>query len=140
MAKYLDLTGLQYLWTALKGKFVLKETGKGLSTNDYTQIEKDKLAGIATGANAYTHPAYTAKTSGLYKVTVDASGHVSAVAAVTKTDITALGIPAQDTNTTYAVATSTTDGLMSKADKIKVDGLSEVVAITTTEIDTIFAS
>lgn len=140
MAKYLDLTGLQYLWTALKGKFVLKESGKGLSTNDYTTAEKSKLGGIAAGANAYTHPEYTAKTSGLYKVTVDASGHVSAVAAVTKTDITALGIPAQDTNTTYAVATSTTDGLMSKADKTKVDGLSEVVAITTTEIDTICAS
>lgn len=27
-----------------------KETGKGLSTNDYTTTEKDKLAGIATGA------------------------------------------------------------------------------------------
>lgn len=141
MAKYLDLTGLQYLWTALKGKFVLKETGKGLSTNDYTSAEKSKLEGIAAGANAYTHPTpYTAKSSGLYKITTDSSGHVTAVAAVTKADITALGIPAQDTNTTYAVATSTTDGLMSKADKTKVDGLSEVVAITTAEIDTIIAS
>ena len=41
----------------------------------------------------YTHPAYTAKTSGLYKITVDTTGHVSAVAAVEKADITALGIP-----------------------------------------------
>lgn len=77
-----------------------KVTGKGLSTNDYTTAEKDKLAGIAAGANAYTHPGYTAKTSGLYKVTVDATGHVSAAAAVAKTDITALGIPAS--NTTYS--------------------------------------
>ena len=30
--------------------------GKGLSTNDYTTTEKNKLAGIATGANNYTHP------------------------------------------------------------------------------------
>ena len=30
--------------------FVEKETGKGLSTNDYTTAEKTKLAGIATGA------------------------------------------------------------------------------------------
>lgn len=141
MAKYLDLIGLQYLWTALKGKFVLKESGKGLSTNDYTTLDKDKLAGIAPGATAYTHPTpYTAKTSGLYKITTDASGHVTACVAVTKTDITALGIPAQDTNTTYAIATSTTDGLMSKADKTKVDGLSDVVSITTAEIDTIIAS
>lgn len=138
MAKYLDLTGLQHLWTALKGKFVLKEVGKGLSSNDYTQAEKDKLAGIATGANAYTHPGYTAKTSGLYKVTIDSSGHVSAAAAVTKTDITALGIPAQDT--TYGLATISVNGLMSKEDKAKIDGLSDVVAITTTEIDTIIAS
>lgn len=28
-----------------------KESGKGLSTNDYTSVEKEKLAGIADGAN-----------------------------------------------------------------------------------------
>ena len=65
--------------------------------------DKKKLDGIATGANNYTHPSYTARTSGLYKITVDVSGHVSAVTAVTKADITALGIPGSDTNTTYAV-------------------------------------
>ena len=31
-------------------KYVAKETGKGLSTNDYTTAEKPKLGGIATGA------------------------------------------------------------------------------------------
>ena len=45
----------------------------------------------------YTHPSYTAKSSGFYKVTVDATGHVSTVTAVAKSDITGLGIPAQDT-------------------------------------------
>ncbi len=58
-----------------------------------------KLNGIAEGANKYSHPGYTAKASGLYKVTVDSTGHVSATAAVTKADITALGIPGSDTNT-----------------------------------------
>lgn len=53
----------------------------------------------------YTHPTYTAKGSGLYKITVDSTGHVSAVTAVTKSDITALGIPASDTNTHYASGT-----------------------------------
>lgn len=101
--------------------YVVKESGKGLSTNDYTTAEKTKLAGIAEGANKYTHPAYTAKASGLYKVTVDATGHVSAVAAVTKGDITALGIPAQDT--TYSAATTSAAGLMSAADKAKLDGM-----------------
>ena len=34
-----------------------KVAGKQLSTEDYTAAEKSKLAGIAAGANAYTHPA-----------------------------------------------------------------------------------
>lgn len=85
--------------------------------------DKKKLDGIATGANAYTHPGYTARASGLYKITVDTQGHVSAVTAVTKGDITALGIPAQDTNTTYSVATQSANGLMSAADKKKLDGM-----------------
>lgn len=43
----------------------------------------------------------TVKTSGLYKIATDKFGHVTSTAAVTKTDIIALGIPATDTNTTY---------------------------------------
>lgn len=54
---------------------------------------------IAAKDTVYTHPAYTAKSSGLYKITVDATGHVSATTAVAKSDITALGIPGSDTNT-----------------------------------------
>ena len=65
--------------------------------------DKTKLDGIATGANKYTHPSYTTRSSGLYKITVDATGHVSGATAVTKSDIVALGIPAQDTNTTYTL-------------------------------------
>lgn len=49
----------------------------------------------------YTHPTYTAKSSGLYKVTVDDTGHISSATAVTKADIIALGIPASDTDTHY---------------------------------------
>lgn len=85
--------------------------------------DKSKLDGIAAGANKYTHPAYTAKSSGLYKVTVDGTGHVSAATAVTKADITALGIPGQDTNTTYSDATTSAHGLMSAADKSKLNGI-----------------
>ena len=33
-----------------------KVSGKGLSTNDYTTAEKNKLAGITAGANNYVHP------------------------------------------------------------------------------------
>lgn len=83
--------------------------------------DKSKLNGIASGANKYSHPTYTAKSSGLYKVTVDGTGHVSATASVAKSDITALGIPAQDT--TYSTATTSAAGLMSAADKTKLDGI-----------------
>ena len=108
-------------WT--KEKYVEKVTGKDLSSNDFTNELLAKLNGIAAGANKYTHPAYTAQTGGFYKVTVDTLGHISAVEAVTKADITALGIPGQDTNTTYAVVTTTQDGLMDKSDKVKLDGI-----------------
>lgn len=57
----------------------------------------------------YTHPSYTAKSNGLYKVTVDSKGHVSGTTAVSKADITALGIPS--TNTTYSTGTASTFGL-----------------------------
>lgn len=63
--------------------------------------DKTKLDNIESGANNYSHPNYTAKSSGFYKVTVDSKGHVSGTTAVTKADITALGIPASDTNTNY---------------------------------------
>ena len=42
-------------WNTVTDK-VDKVTGKGLSTEDYTTDEKNKLSGIATGANNYTHP------------------------------------------------------------------------------------
>lgn len=83
--------------------------------------DKAKLDGIAEGANNYTHPAHTAHESGLYKVTVDAQGHVSDAEAVTKEDITGLGIPGQDT--TYQKATAEADGLMSKEHFAKVEGV-----------------
>lgn len=62
-----------------------------------------------TSDTVYTHPSYTAKSSGLYKVTVDSTGHVSATTAVTKADITGLGIPAQDT--VYTLPNATTNSL-----------------------------
>lgn len=91
--------------------------------------DKSKLDGIAVGANKYTHPTYTAKSSGFYKVTVDATGHVSATVAVAKADITALGIPAQDT--TYTNATTSQSGLMSSTDKAKLDNISANVLLKT---------
>jgi hypothetical protein len=54
-----DLNGnMDILDNAVNSK-VDKITGKQLSTNDYTAAEKTKLAGIAAGANNYTHPNHT---------------------------------------------------------------------------------
>ena len=75
-----------------------------------------------TDVTVYTHPAHTAKASGLYKVTVDGEGHVSAAEAVAKTDTNAPGIPAKDTTYTDVTAGGAS-GLMSGADKTKLDGL-----------------
>lgn len=70
--------------------YVLKATASGPAW----QAEKDTV---------YTHPAGGApsKTSGFYKFSTDSTSHVASVTAVTKADITALGIPGADTNTTY---------------------------------------
>lgn len=112
--------------------YVQKETGKGLSTEDFTTELKNKLDGIAANANNYTHPTHTAQASGFYKITVDAEGHVSAVTAVTKEDITGLGIPGQDT--TYSEATQSAAGLMSASDKQKLDGFDTATDAEVTEM------
>ena len=63
------------------GKKVDKVTGKGLSTNDYTTTEKNKLSGIEANANNYSLPVATSTALGGVKsgtdITVDASGNVS---------------------------------------------------------------
>lgn len=54
--------------------------------------------------NNYSHPAGSgaSKSTGLYKFSTDSTSHIRGVTAVTKSDITALGIPSSDTNTTYS--------------------------------------
>lgn len=94
-----------------------------------SSTDKTKLDGIEEGANHYTHPSYTQKSSGLYKVTVDGTGHVSAASSVTKDDITQLGIPAQDT--TYTPATQSQNGLMASSDKTKLDNIPTPSTIAT---------
>lgn len=62
------------------GKKVDKITGKGLSTNDYTTTEKNKLAGIATNANNYSLPVASTALGGVKSgtdITVDKNGNVS---------------------------------------------------------------
>ena len=96
-----------------KAEQSLLDTHINNNTIHFTESERTKLSGIAAGANKYTHPASAAgaKASGLYKITTDAAGHVTGAAAVTKADITKLGIPGQDTNTTYGTGTASVAGL-----------------------------
>ena len=54
----------------------------------------------------YTHPSHTAYASGLYKITTNALGHVTAATAVTKADITALGVPDSDTKVKQSAITA----------------------------------
>ena len=71
---------------------------------EYT-ISKSVPADAKFSDTVYTHPTHTAKTSGMYKITVDSLGHVSAATAITKSDITGLGI-ASDSIMTAATASS----------------------------------
>lgn len=126
--KFLSQDGLAYLWTKIQAKLdalasrittdetaiagkVDKVEGKGLSTEDYTTAEKAKLAGVEAGANAYTLPAATSGALGGVKqganVSIAADGTLSA------------------TDTTYGEATTGSAGLMSVADKTKLNGIAE---------------
>lgn len=65
----LDENGLAHLWQRIKllvtnnvSNKVDKVDGKGLSTNDYTNAEKTKLAGIAEGAQKNVQPDWNAST------------------------------------------------------------------------------
>ena len=150
---YVDTTSNKtYRWSGsafveISASLALGETSatayrgdRGKVAYDHSQATHARTDATATAASStngnikingsevtvYTHPAYTAKSSGFYKITVDATGHVSAVTAVTKADITGLGIPAQDTTYTHPSHTAYDSGLY----KITVNSLGHVTAAT----------
>lgn len=90
------------------GKVTVAGSGNAVTT---ASISGDTLT-LTKGAtyNNYVHPAGSApsKASGFYKFSTDSTSHVASVTAVTKADIAALGIPAQNTNTTYTFANGST--------------------------------
>ena len=110
--KFIDPEGLQYLWSKLKALFngkVDKVTGKGLSTNDYTTTEKNKLSGIASGAEVNQN-AFSNIKVGSTTVSADAKTDTLEIAAgsnITITpDATNDKITIAATNTTYGAAGS----------------------------------
>lgn len=121
---WLDRAGAIHLWKtieAMLGTKVDKIEGFGLSSNDYTTEEKEKLAtladpsvattennglmssadkakldGIEAGANNYTHPEYEAKQAGLYRISVDNTGHVATADKMTSEELAAEGVSPAD--------------------------------------------
>jgi hypothetical protein len=121
---WLDRAGAVHLWKtieAILGTKVDKIEGFGLSSNDYTTEEKKKLAtladpdvvttennglmssadkakldGIEAGANNYTHPVYEEKQAGLYRISVDNTGHVATADKMTSEELAAEGVSPAD--------------------------------------------
>lgn len=77
---------------------------------DAATAKTNASSAVSTANTAYAHAQAkgSAFSSGLYKITTNSQGHVTAATAVTKSDITALGIPGSDTNTntTYSLSKS----------------------------------
>lgn len=128
-----------------------KVSGKGLSTNDFTTTLKNKLDGIASGAEVNQN-AFSNVTVG--STTIAADGKTDTLTIVAGSNVTltpdatndSLTITAKDT--TYSAATQSAAGLMSAADKTKLDGVASgaevnqnsfakvTVGTTTIEADT----
>lgn len=85
--------------TQLQTQKVDKVKGKGLSTNDYTTPEKNKLAAIEAEANKYVLPAATASALGGVKIGSNITLADGGTISITKANVTrALGV---DPTTTY---------------------------------------
>ena len=85
--------------TQLQAQKVDKVEGKGLSTNDYTTPEKNKLAAIEAEANKYVLPAATASALGGVKIGSNITLANGGTISITKANVTsALGV---DPTTTY---------------------------------------
>ena len=87
-------TNLTYRWSG--SAYVEISPSLALGTTSSTAFRGDY------GNSAYAHAVTnkgSAFSSGLYKITTNSEGHVTAATAVAKADITGLGIPGSDTNT-----------------------------------------
>lgn len=130
MAKFfLDKTGVAYLWEKISSLFVKKDGAKVLSTNDYTNEEKEKLAGL----NNYTLPIASSNVLGGIKIgsglTIDDGGKVNATGTSVTIDATL------SSTSTNPVQNKVINAELGK--KINSDDL---VAITEEEIDAIIES
>ena len=102
--------------------------------------DKTKLDGIAPNANNYSLPLAANSTRGGIQLGYEANGRNYPVQL--SGEKAYVNVPWTDTNTTYDLATSTNDGIMSASDKAKLNGIASGAtadsAITTGEIDALF--
>lgn len=68
MSRFLDLVGLQHLIGLIKEKFVQKESGMGLSKNNYTDEDKEKLSTLKTYNVATSEEAGLLSSANLNKI------------------------------------------------------------------------
>jgi len=140
--KFLDQTGLAYLWQKIRLNFVSKESGKGLSTNDYTTAEKNKLAGIAAGATANigTVQKINLNESTDY-ATADSSGALNIKNVATKATINGVSVPVDAAgNLDLGTVIRAHQDISGKVDKETGKGLSEndfTTALKTAVIDSL---
>ena len=101
-----------------------------------TAADKTKLDGIASGATKYSHPTFTAKTSGFYKIAVNNEGHVTGTTDVAKSDITGLigGTPSLEGHThddRYYTETEVNTKLATKSNTGHTHTKSEITDLAT---------
>lgn len=92
-----------------------------------TASDKSKLDGIANNANNYSLPTASSTIKGGITLGYSQNGKNYPVA-IDSNGKAYVNVPWTDTNTKYSLATSTNDGLMSKADKVKIDGIDTTYA------------
>lgn len=119
--------------TQLQTQKVDKVEGKGLSTNDYTTPEKNKLAAIEAEANKYVLPAATASALGGVKIGSNITLADGGTISITKANVTsALGV---DPTTTYVKkAGDTMTGALTNSSTISGSKLISTVATGTAPI------
>lgn len=115
-----DPASLDYRVAAVESGKVDKVAGKQLSTEDYSTSEKQKLAGIAEGANAYTHPVSHAATM----IIEDSAHRFITDTQAAAWDSKAAGAHVGSGGTAHAAVTTSSDGFISAADKVKLDAIS----------------
>lgn len=132
-------TNKTYRWSS--SAYVEISAGVTLGETSSTAYRGDRGAaayGHATDANKLT----VAQTSGLYKISTTVEGHIASVSAVQKSDITELGIPAQDT--TYNTGNTSTAGItkLYTSTGNNTDGAMTQAAVTTLigDIETLLAT